>query len=48
MLALGLLCAAAGAATVEPELAARTARDSGTQRFPVILRLAQQPDPAVV
>lgn len=40
--ALGM--SAAGAATLEPDLAARLARDQGTQRYPVILRLAQQPD----
>lgn len=38
------LCGAAAAATVEPELAARMARDHGTQPYPVILRLTQQPD----
>ncbi len=41
-----LWCSQAGAATVEPELAARLARDTGPHRYPVILRLAQQPDPA--
>lgn len=40
--ALGM--SAAGAATLEPDLAARLARDHGSQRYPVILRLAQQPD----
>ena len=39
-------CSQAGAATVEPELAARLARETGPHRYPVILRLAQQPDPA--
>ncbi|MFT3954424.1 MAG: S8 family serine peptidase [Piscinibacter sp.] len=38
--------AAANAATVEPEFAARLARDQGASRYPVILRLAQQPDAA--
>lgn len=38
--------AAQAAASIEPELAARIARDPGAQRFPVILRLAQQADPA--
>ena len=38
------LCATAAAATVEPELAARMARETGAQAYPVILRLAQQPD----
>ena len=37
---------ASAAATVEPELALRLAREAGLQRYPVILRLAQQPDPA--
>jgi subtilisin family serine protease len=43
-----LCCAAAGAATVEPELAARLVRDKGTHRYPVLLRLATQPDPAAM
>ncbi len=37
---------AGAAATVEPELALRLAREAGLQRYPVILRLAQQPDAA--
>jgi serine protease AprX len=45
-----MLCAAAGvasaAATVEPELAAKLARDNGAQRYPVILRLGKQLEPA--
>ncbi|WP_341888625.1 S8 family serine peptidase [Variovorax sp. YR752] len=36
--------AAAQAATIDPDLAARLARDVGSQPYPVILRLAQQPD----
>lgn len=40
--------AASAAATVEPELAARMARDPLQTRFPVILRLAQQPDAAAM
>lgn len=40
--------AAFAAATVEPELAARMARDPLQTRFPVILRLAQQPDAAAM
>lgn len=47
-LAGALLCAGAQAATVEPELAARLARDTGVQRYPVILRLVQQPDAAAL
>jgi len=43
-LAAALGCASAAAATVEPELAARIARDNGMQRYPVILRLSQQAD----
>lgn len=43
-LAAALGTSAAAAASVEPELAARLARDTGTQHYPVILRLAQQPD----
>lgn len=49
VLAGGLLMLAglsAQAATIEPELALRLARDNGTQHYPVILRLTQQPDPA--
>lgn len=49
-LVLVLACVAAGAAqaaaSIEPELAARIARDASGQRLPVILRLAQQPDAA--
>lgn len=45
VLAAALCCGSASAATVEPELAARIARDNGVQRYPVILRLAQQADP---
>jgi serine protease AprX len=38
---------AAQAATIDPELASRVARDqAGQQRYPVLLRLAQQPDAA--
>ena len=38
-------CAAAGAASIDPELSARMARDKGgVARFPVILHLAKQPD----
>ncbi|TXH46004.1 MAG: hypothetical protein E6Q93_30270 [Burkholderiaceae bacterium] len=40
--------AASAAATVEPELAARMARDQLQTRFPVILRLAPQPDAAAM
>lgn len=43
-LVAGVGTAAQAAATVEPELAARMARDQLQTRFPVILRLAQQPD----
>jgi serine protease AprX len=44
-LSAALLCgSAAAAASVDPELAARMARDQGTLPYPVILRLAQQPD----
>ncbi len=46
--AAALLCGGAQAATVEPELAARLARDAGVQRYPVILRLVQQPDAAAL
>jgi serine protease AprX len=35
---------AAQAATIDPDLAARLARDVGSQPYPVILRLAKQPD----
>lgn len=45
-LAASLLCVTAQAATIEPELAGRIARDNGAQRYPVILRLTQQADPA--
>src|SRR5512147_1378094 len=40
--------AAQGAATVDPDLAARLSRDPSQTRFPVILRLAQQPDAAAM
>lgn len=40
--------AAQGAATVDPDLAARMSRDPAQTRFPVILRLAQQPDAAAM
>ena len=40
--------AAHAVATVEPELAARMGRDQQQTRFPVILRLAQQPDAAAM
>jgi len=47
-IAAGAVTAAHGAATVDPELAARMARDPAQTRFPVILRLAQQPDAAAM
>lgn len=36
--------ASAAGASIEPELAARLARDNGVQRYPVIVRLARQAD----
>lgn len=51
-LALTALAVAAGAAgaaaAVEPELAGHMKRDKVSQRYPVILRLVQQPDAAVI
>lgn len=44
-LSAAVMCGSvAASATVEPELAARMARDQGSQPYPVILRLVQQPD----
>lgn len=40
----GLSCGWAAAASIDPDLASRVARDNGAQRYPVILRLAKQPD----
>lgn len=39
-------CAAAGAATIDPDISARLARDIGANRYPVIIHLARQADPA--
>lgn len=44
--AASVVCATAQAATIDPDLSARMARDNGTKRYPVILHLAQQPDAA--
>lgn len=39
-------CAVAGAATIDPDISARLARDNGANRYPVIIHLAKQADPA--
>lgn len=48
LLALACWGGAAGATTIDPELAARLAHDKGLTRYPVVLRLAQQPDLAAL
>lgn len=46
--AAALYCGVASAATIDPELEWKMARDNGVARYPVVIRLAKQPDIAAL